>query len=77
VVRDESAFPVNEKDVFEGTSFRRFQKSRLLKFIEQTAYSEDVRPSPLFHYGIYCLDDLVDVVAPTAPEIRFIGMTAR
>jgi hypothetical protein len=77
MVSDELCFPPDDNEIFEGGSFRRYQKSRFLDFIEKSAYSDDVRPSPLFHYGIYCQDDLVDIVTPQSPQISFIGMTSR
>jgi len=74
MVNDEACFPPHYDDVFEGTSFRRYQKSQLLDFVKKSAFSH-VQTHPLFHYGIYCLNDLVDVVTPKPPEISYIGMT--
>jgi hypothetical protein len=79
LVSDEMAFPPDKYEVFEGVQFRRYQKSRFLDFIEGTALPAEARPHahPLYHYGIYCLNHLVDVIAPEPPRISYIGMTSR
>jgi hypothetical protein len=77
MVSDELCFPPDDNEIFEGSSFRHFQKSRFLDFIERSTYSDDVRPSPLFHYGIYCQNDIVDIITAEPPQISFIGMTSR
>jgi hypothetical protein len=74
MVRDEACFPPGDNEVFEGTSFRHYQNSQLLDSVKKSAFSH-VQPHPLLHYGIYCLNDLVDVVTLKPPEISYIGMT--
>ena len=77
MVRDEGYFNARDGEVFEGTSFRRYQKSQFLDFTEKSTFFSDVQRRSLFHYGIYCLNDLVDIVTPEPPTISYIGMTSR
>ncbi len=75
--RDEMASAHEEGVVLDGTQFRRYKESKFLDFIEQMAYSDDVRPHPLYHYSIlFFLDGVIDVVAPRAPEIRYLGLSS-
>lgn len=60
----------------EGKQFARFRRSRYLNQIEESCYGEDVHPGLRFHYGIYCLNQLIDVVTSDAPRITYVGETA-
>ena len=75
LVRDERGFPPDRNAVSEGRFFVTYRESSLLRFIEATAFSDDIRPHPLYHYGIYCSSDLVDVVSPDHPQISCLGLT--
>jgi hypothetical protein len=77
LVRDESGFPPEKGALFDGAQFRRYKKSSFLDFVTKASFSEDIRPDPLYHYGIYCLNDLVDVISSAPPEINYIGKTSR
>jgi hypothetical protein len=77
LVRDEAGFPPEKDSHFDGTQFRRYQKSRFLDFVTETSFSDDVRPHPLYHYGVYCLNDLIDVISPAPPVISYLGKTSR
>jgi len=65
-----------EYNIVEGRSFRRFTRSRFLDYLEKNTYGSDVRPGFRYHYGIYCLNELVNVVSSSAPNISSIGDTA-
>jgi hypothetical protein len=60
----------------EGRQFARFRKSAYLDFLEKACYSSDVTGGARYHYGIYCLDTVIDVVSGEAPLISYVGETA-
>ena len=66
----------DESAVGDGMQFARFQQSRYLSQIEESCYGADVQSGMRFHYGIYCLNLLMDVVTSEAPRIAYIGETA-
>ena len=76
-VGNESFIKPEESAVSEGVQFARFRQSRYLRQIEETCYGEDVHSGTRFHYGIYCLNQLIDVVTNAAPRIAYIGETAQ
>lgn len=59
--------------VCEGVHFLRFRKSRYLRYIE-SIYANDVYPGTRFHYGIYCHNQLIDIVSNEAPTITQFGI---
>lgn len=75
-VRREHLFPPDADAEFEGAQFIRFKKSRYLEFVTNTSYGEDVHPGSNYHYGLYCLNQLVDVISKEAPYVAFLGKTA-
>jgi hypothetical protein len=64
------------QEVFEGAQFRRYKSSRFLAFHTSSCHGEDLYSGPRFHYGIYCQNGLVDVVARDAPSIALLGESA-
>jgi hypothetical protein len=77
MVGDESFMRPDEQAVCEGRQFARFRQSQYLRYIESVAYGQDVCPGMRFHYGIYCLNQLIDVVTGEAPIISYLGEAAR
>jgi len=75
-IRLEHLFPPDANAEFEGTQFIRFKKSQYLEFVASTRYGEDAHHGSNYHYGLYCLNQLVDVVSKEAPYVAFLGKTA-
>jgi hypothetical protein len=76
--RREEYFAPNAYDVSTGEGFRIFSKSRLLDCVRATAFSENFitrKPHDLHHFGVYCQEELVDVVALQGPTLSFLGST--
>lgn len=76
-VGHESFIKPDKCAVSEGMQFVRFRQSRYLRHIEESCYGEDVHSGMRFHYGIYCLNQLIDVVTNEAPRIAYVGETAQ
>jgi hypothetical protein len=75
-VRLEHLFPPDDDAEFEGFQFTRFKKSQYLEFVSKTSYGDDIHPGSIYHYGIYCLNQLIDVVSRESPSVAFLGQTA-
>lgn len=71
-VRNES-YAANGDDQFEGVSFRIYQESAYLRFIEDSTCANDVYPGPYVHYGIVCMNHVIDIVAVNEPIVTEIS----
>ncbi len=70
---DESHAGTIASDVFQGGPIRQYSKSQLLDRLEQLVVSTEILPAKPQHFGIYCLDHIVDVLAYEAPKVRYLG----
>lgn len=68
-VRNESLARNDTEEAFSGAIARVFTRSRFLDYLSATMFVSD---APGTHYGLLCLDHVVDVVTPTAPTITEI-----
>lgn len=58
---------------FEGKkTFRIYSKSRFLDYISNATFASQY-PGPYLHYGIVCLDHIVNVVTISEPKVREIN----
>lgn len=73
---DESYAPAIASDVFQGGPIRQYSKSQLLDRVEELVSSGEMLPAKPQHFGIYCLDHIVDVLAYEAPKVRYLGKFA-
>lgn len=69
-VRNESFTSRDTYEQFTGRLFVEYSKSRYLEFIKASTIASDDYPGPLKHYGLFCLDHIIDVIAVEAPEIE-------
>lgn len=66
-VRNESYVTTDEYEVFEGRNLVKYTKSRYLDFVEQTTFASDSYPGPMTHWGVFCLNHIVDIVSCSEP----------
>ncbi|WP_157201874.1 hypothetical protein [Massilia sp. Root335] len=66
-IRNESYVTTDEYEVFEGRNFVKYTKSRYLDFVEQATFASDSYPGPMTHWGVFCLNHIVDVVSCSEP----------
>ncbi|MCZ8520962.1 MULTISPECIES: hypothetical protein [Paenibacillus] len=71
-VRNESYTSWDEYEEFEGKVFRIYRKSRYLDFIGVSTFATEDFPGPFKHYGICCLDHIVDIVSVSEPIVSEI-----
>jgi hypothetical protein len=58
---------------FGGSQFVRFNKSHCLDYVNDTSHGEEALPGRNFNYGIYCLNQLLNVIAKETPQVFFFG----
>jgi hypothetical protein len=66
-VRNESYVTTDDYEVFEGRNFVKYTRSRYLDFVEQATFASDSYPGPMTHWGIFCLNHIVDVISCSEP----------
>jgi hypothetical protein len=66
-VRNESYVTRDEYEIFEGRNVVKYTKSRYLDFVEQATFASGSYPGPMTHWGIFCLNHIVDVVSCSEP----------
>jgi hypothetical protein len=68
-VRNESFTVWDDYEEFEGKIFRIYKKSRYLDFVSVGTFATEEFPGPFKHYGISCLDHIVDIVTISEPFV--------
>ncbi|MDN8592785.1 hypothetical protein Q0V21_29115 [Paenibacillus sp. 11B] len=71
-VRNESYTVWDDYEEFKGKIFRIYSKSRYLDFIKSSTFATEEYPGPYKHYGISCLNHIIDIVSTTEPIIKEI-----
>jgi hypothetical protein len=69
-VRNESYTTVDNYEVFEGRKFVKYSKSRYLDFIREATFADDRYPGPMTHWGIFCLNHIIDIVSCSQPVVQ-------
>jgi hypothetical protein len=70
-VRNESYVMKDDYEVFEGHNFVKYTKSRYLDFVEKATFAGDRYHGLMTHWGIFCLNHIVDVVSSSEPTWQF------
>ena len=68
-VRNESFVSSNDYERFEGRLFCVYSVSHYLDYISKDTFAAPDYPGSFQHYGINCLNHIVDVVSVNAPQI--------
>ncbi|HZG51337.1 MAG TPA: hypothetical protein VEZ40_04300 [Pyrinomonadaceae bacterium] len=71
-VRNESFVVQDESEEFEGRQFCVYTKSRFLDYVRVATFASDDYPGKLNHYGINCLNHIVDVISAKEPHIDIL-----
>lgn len=72
-VRNESFVIVDESEICTGRLFQTYSQSRFLEYVRISTFASDDFPGKLAHYGINCLNHIVDIVSVSQPNISVIG----
>lgn len=68
-VRNEPFTVWDRAEESEGHAFRTYSKSQYLDFIKSGAIADEVHAGPFGHYGMACLNHVVDVVSASEPVV--------
>jgi hypothetical protein len=71
-VRNELFSRMIDGDVWQGRLFRTYSKSQFLDHVRRATVACDNYPGPLQHWGISCLNHVIDVVSANEPLVRRI-----
>ncbi len=71
-VRNESFVGQDKTEEFVGRLFCTYSKSRFLDYVRAATFASDDYPGKLNHYGINCLNHIVDVVSVEEPAISIL-----
>lgn len=71
-VRNESFCSLDKEEVWEGRLFCVYSKSHFLDYIARATFASKDYPGPVRHWGINCLNHIIDVVSTSEPQIRLL-----
>lgn len=71
-IRNEFFTSWDDYEEFDGKTFRIYKKSRYLDFISNGIFASKDFPKPYKHYGICCIDHVVDIISTSEPVVREI-----
>ena len=69
-IRNESFCTVDAYEQFDGRLFVKYTRSRYLDFVTSATSADSSHPGPFIHYGIFCLNHIIDVVAASPPTVK-------
>lgn len=69
-ILNESYTSWDDYQKFEGKSFRFYSRSRYLDFIKVGTFATEDYPGSFAHYGMVCLNHIVDIVSISNPTIK-------
>jgi hypothetical protein len=73
-VLNESFTVWDDSEKFRGKLFRTYSESKFLTFVHAATIASDEYPGPYTHYGVVCLNHIVEVASTLPPRIRQIGL---
>ncbi len=72
-VIDESFALPDDTEIFVGCIFRIYEKSNYLDYIKKASFACDDHPGPYIHYGLNCLNHVIDIVSADEPEVNLLS----
>lgn len=71
-VRNESYVVMDQSEVFTGRLFNVYSQSHFLDYVRAATIASDDYPGKFVHYGINCLDHILDVVSVDEPVVNVL-----
>jgi len=69
-VRNESYVVMDQVEVFTGRSFNVYSESHFLNYVRAATIASSEYPGAFVHYGMNCLDHIIDVISIDEPIIN-------
>jgi hypothetical protein len=76
-VRNESFVMEDASEVKTGRLFLEYSVSKYLDFIMAATFAGQDRRTPLRHFGICCMDHIIDVVSEDEPIARLVMLNSK
>jgi hypothetical protein len=71
-VLNESFTVWDDSEKFEGRIFRIYSESKFLSYIAAGTIATDDYPGPFKHYGVACLNHIIEVASTEPPRITLL-----
>jgi hypothetical protein len=72
-VRNEGFCALDNDETWDGRLLCLYAESHFLDYIARSTFANDVLPGQIRHWGVKCLNHVVDVASTTEPELRSIA----
>lgn len=74
LIRNESfaLLPGEDAEATSGRWLRVYRKSHWLDYLAKATWGDDHFPGPVIHFGIVCLNHIIDVASVDPPKIRLL-----
>ena len=72
-VRNESFANPDETEKWEGRLFCTYSKSHFLEYAKSSTIASDEYPGPFQHWGINCLNHVIDVISHKQPILKILS----
>ncbi len=69
-VRNESYVVMDESEIFTGRLFNVYSQSHFLNYVRAATIASSDYPGAFVHYGMNCLDHIIDVISIDEPVIN-------
>lgn len=72
-VRNESFANPDKTEKWEGRLFCTYSKSHFLEYAKNSTIASDEYPGPFQHWGINCLNHVIDVISHKQPILKILS----
>lgn len=72
-VRNESYVVMDQSEVFTGRLFNVYSQSLFLDYVRAATIASSDYPGPFVHYGMNCLNHIVDVISLDEPVLGVVN----
>jgi hypothetical protein len=74
-VRNESFCTRDKEELWEGRLICLYSNSHFLDYVMRATFASEDYPGPLRHWGVNCLNHVVDVVSTEDPRMQLLELT--
>ncbi|HEY9104705.1 hypothetical protein [Chitinimonas sp.] len=74
-VLNEEYVSADRYECFEGRLLVRYQRSHYMDYMAAASFATTDYPGPLQHWGLFCVDHVINIASTEAPRIRVLEST--
>jgi len=71
-VRNEVFVAEDKSEMWEGRLLRKYSNSHFRDYVAKATFANDEYPGPYRHWGVNCLNHIVDVVSTADPTVSCV-----